>query len=168
MRKQPQTEYPEFPELESINRTLDPEGDIVHTLIQQAFSGDDLRKGLALFRVRNLIADEIERLIDLLDTLEPDADLEPSTDNFHSDPRIADCEDDESELNEPSLGSCEITDQSLWTQGAANRYHVDLEVDISERLRLGKFTARLARSATLVGLLVEMRCLLPSLLITNR
>lgn len=85
-------------------------------------------------RDRQQIEDEIERLIDLLDAVDPDPDLEPSLgSNGHSHLGVAgweDLEGDDCDL-EPSLGASEVSfagagiSQITWGSGALD----DLEHD---------------------------------------
>lgn len=121
-----------IPPLEIINYTLDPGGDIVCHLLEKYFSADEREKSAAVFELRHRIANEIERLMSILDSLEVDPDLEASTISTWGNPRAVDCECDNDE-EEPNLGSVGAINQSGWSQGDSNRYTLDRELDLSER-----------------------------------
>jgi hypothetical protein len=126
---------PEIPRLEDINFTLDPGGDQVVGRREEIYSDSELREGGERFKIRNLIADEIERLMSILDAIDGDPDLESSMcARYDGDPRLDDCECDQDE-NEPDLGSVDGINQTGWAQGGNCRYLIDREIDLSERFQ---------------------------------
>ncbi|MER8464153.1 hypothetical protein [Mesorhizobium sp. M1396] len=79
--------------------------------------------------IRRSIEDEIERLISLLDLVEPDPDLElylagGGAEVFGINDREGDASDDE-----PSLGWTVATNQTVALMGGANPFFLDGEVD---------------------------------------
>jgi hypothetical protein len=93
-----------IPDLSEINRTLDPGGDIVHRFLAECFTVHEMERGMAIFRLKHRLADEVERLIAIIDALDGDSDIEYNFTNGDLDPRLDECEAD-IELNEPSLAA---------------------------------------------------------------
>ncbi len=82
---------------------------------------------LATLAAREVIENEIERLIGVLDAMDPDPDLEPSLgwSPYVDDSRTVDIEGDDCDL-EPSLGAPErLVNQTTWGAGACD----DVEFD---------------------------------------
>lgn len=81
--------------------------------------------------VRRSIEDEIERLISLLDFVEPDPDLEPwlagGGEVVGTDDREMDASDDE-----PSLGWTAATNQTVALQGGTSPFFLDGEFDAGD------------------------------------
>ncbi|MBR0869032.1 hypothetical protein JQ633_01580 [Bradyrhizobium tropiciagri] len=129
---------PEPPPETAINRTLDPSGRAVAYGINKIYRPEEIANFRTVFLARHLIADEIERLIALLDELSGDDDLELNVGNGHDDPRLEDgegvtvsiiCQGSyvADEDAEPSLGSGQSLDQARWVEGGSGA--ADLEVD---------------------------------------
>jgi hypothetical protein len=96
----------EIPPIECVNRTLDPYGEGVQFHADRIFSPDQRRDLTSVFVAKQLIADEVERLLAILDALDGDADLELTlgAHRGNADPRLDDAECDLAE-SEPSLGA---------------------------------------------------------------
>jgi hypothetical protein len=123
----------EPPLLESINQTLDPDGRRVHGFISEQFTVVQIGQFKTVFELRHRLADEIERLMAILDALDPDPDLEVNAGNYDSDPRLDDAEGDDCDV-EPSLASGSMqVDQSQehWGEGECHWY-ADGEPDDSD------------------------------------
>jgi hypothetical protein len=99
------------PPLESIvNQTLDPLGRAVNIFVRAAFTPDQIAEFKSVFVAKHLIANEIERLMAVLDALDGDEDLELNAGNCHGDPRLDDAECDLFE-GEPSLATTDAINQ---------------------------------------------------------
>ncbi|CAN7597013.1 hypothetical protein LJR234_004599 [Mesorhizobium amorphae] len=81
--------------------------------------------------VRRSIEDEIERLISLLDFVEPDPDLEPYLAGRGEVVGTDDREGDDSDY-EPSLGWALATNQTTALEGGANPFFLDGEFDAGD------------------------------------
>jgi hypothetical protein len=112
------TPAPEPPPESIVNKTLDPMGRSIDFFVRAAFTPDQIAEFTSVFVARHMIADEIERLLAVLDALDGDEDLELNINNV--DPRLDDAEDDGAD-NEPSLAG-------FGTQGE-NSCFVDCERD---------------------------------------
>jgi hypothetical protein len=85
----------------------------------------------SIFMAKHLIANEIERLMTVLDELNGDPDLELNVDNRDSDPRLEDGEG-HNEDPEPSLDAAEADNQvAAWTDSPGYGAE-DLEVEDHE------------------------------------
>lgn len=95
---------PEIPPIECVNQTLDPMGRAIDYLLYLRTSPDHRANIAAGFMARHVVADEIERLLAILDAIDGDDDLELNLAGLHGDldPRLDDAESDLEE-NEPSL-----------------------------------------------------------------
>lgn len=103
------TPAPGIPPIECVNRTIDPYGEGVHFHADRIFTPDQRRDLTKVFVAKQVIADEVERLLAILDALDGDPDLEASGNN--DDPRLDDAECDLAE-SEPSLGATDTFDQN--------------------------------------------------------
>lgn len=121
------------PRLELLNHTLDPYA-IGIVPQRRPLPPDQIRAATALFEARHAIADEIERLMRLLDESEPDPDLELSVGGLWSQDDALDDAEDDPEENEPSLagGSAEPDEsQETWAEGECDHW-ADCEFDPAE------------------------------------
>lgn len=86
--------WPEPPAEDIINKVLDPDGRTVARGLEDIYTPEQCREFDTVFRARHLIADEIERLLALLDLIAGDDDLELNLAGYHSnqDPRLDDAE----------------------------------------------------------------------------
>jgi len=87
-----------------LNSTYDPFGWAVTFGIENKFKPEEVAEFRSVFIAKHMIADEVERLLAVLDSLDGDADLELNVGNNYDDPRLDDCEDDGAD-DEPSLAS---------------------------------------------------------------
>jgi hypothetical protein len=95
------TPAPEIPPPEDIvNVTFDPLGRTVISGVEKMFSTEQRHAFATVFRTKHAIADEIERLLAILDALDGDPDLEMNVNA--DDPRLDDAEGDAAD-DEPSL-----------------------------------------------------------------
>jgi hypothetical protein len=85
-----------------VNSTLDPGGRAVMFAIETKFGSEDIAEFKSVFLTNHAIADEIERLLVILDALDGDTDFEMNVGN--DDPRLDDAEGDDADA-EPSLAS---------------------------------------------------------------
>ncbi len=100
---------------------------------------------------REAIEDEIQRLIGILDAIDPDPDLEPSLgwSPYNGLPNGVDLEGDEPD-DEPSLGALEIISQVTWGSSACEDFELDTCDDedgdngIGDDGGLAEFSARAA------------------------
>ncbi|MGN6311722.1 MAG: hypothetical protein ACTHNN_19450 [Xanthobacteraceae bacterium] len=122
---------PEPPSIESCNRTLDYEGWAVTDRADEIYTAGQIENFQTVFAFRNLIAFEIERLINILDALDGDHDLESNYWGMHNDPRLEDAEGDVAD-DEPSLGSLEDFDQACWAIDSRDNFFIDAELDESD------------------------------------
>jgi hypothetical protein len=128
-------DVPEPPARETINSTLDPGGHLANTFLNARFSPEQIGQFKSAFELRHALADEIERLMVILDALDPDPDLEMNAGDLFGDPRLDDAEGDDCDL-EPSLaGGVVLVHQSQehWAAGAAScHWFADRELDDSD------------------------------------
>jgi hypothetical protein len=94
-------------------------GRSVDIFVRSAFTPDQIAEFTSVFVARHLIADEIERLLAVLDQLDGDDDIELNVAG-RGDPRVDDAEDDGADA-EPSLAG-------FGTPGE-NSFLVDRELD---------------------------------------
>lgn len=119
---------PEPPSIESCNPTLDDGGWAVTDGIGEIYTVGQIENSQTVFLLRNLIAFEIDRLINILDALDGDHDLESNFWGMHNDPRLEEAEGDTAD-EEPSLGSSHDVDQTSWAIDDRSYYFVDAELD---------------------------------------
>lgn len=98
------TTPPEPPPLEIINSTLDPYGWCVQNDLARIYPAEQVEEFRTVFIARHLIADEIERLLAILDSLSGDDDLEGNMGGECTDPRLDDAEGDAPD-DEPSISA---------------------------------------------------------------
>src|SRR4051812_34566554 len=87
---------PEPPPESVVNETLDWMGGHIDVFIEAAFTPDQIAEFTSVFVARHMIADEIERLLAVLDALDGDDDFELNLAGSHGDqdPRLDDAEGD--------------------------------------------------------------------------
>lgn len=119
--------------LAGLNYTLDP--DAIGIVPQRRpLPAAQIQAATALLEARHAIANEIERLMRLLDESEPDPDLELSVGGLWSQDGALDDAEDDPEENEPSLagGAAEAEEtQEAWAEGECDHW-ADCEFDPAE------------------------------------
>lgn len=118
------------PRLDGLNYTLDPGADAIMADGWRLTLGQ-IRAATALFEARHAIANEIERLMALLDATEPDDDFELNLAGhcWRPDPALDDAECDLEE-SEPSLAATDDVNQDLAGWADQTYYRMDdLELD---------------------------------------
>jgi hypothetical protein len=88
-----------------VNLTLEPEsqGYLVESRLTALFSAAEMAEYRSVYIAKQVVANEIERLMAVLDALEDDADMEPTfagTDWTDGDPRLDDAEHEDPDLDE--------------------------------------------------------------------
>jgi hypothetical protein len=122
------------PRLDGLNYTLDPGADAIMADGWRLTLGQ-IRAATALFEARHAIANEIERLMALLDATEPDDDLELNLAGhcWRPNPALDDAECDLEEA-EPSLSASAAdadVSQERWAEGECG-WFADCEDDPAE------------------------------------
>lgn len=129
------TVVPEIPPIECVNLTLDEYGEgINYTMLNRA-SPDERRSFSSVFIARQMLADEIERLMAILDELDGEADLEfELAGGFGSHDPLQDGGEDDEADNEPTLASSAVDlddSQESWAQGEYGQF-CECETDPAE------------------------------------
>jgi hypothetical protein len=126
---------PEPPPIEFLNLTLDTEASAVQDRLADLFSTAQIAECRAVYVAKHLVAQEIDRLMAILDELDDDCDLEPnlSGSDFTADPRLDDAESDAAD-DERALGGGAADaeeSQETWADGQSDCW-ADCEFDPAE------------------------------------
>lgn len=101
---------PEPPPEEIINATLEPEsqGYLVQSRLAALFSAAEMAEFRSVYFAKQVVANEIDRLMAVLDALDDDPDLELNLSGHHwnDDPRLDDAEGDQPDDEETDHSGC--------------------------------------------------------------